>query len=332
MGFSRMNRRDACLALAGLLAGGLAPGLAAADEFPGRQVTLIVPYEPGNTGDLWARMVAPKLSALWKQPVIVQNMPGASTMIGVAYVMRSKPDGHTLLIGSLSTTMAKLTNANVHFDPQVELAPVLKYLKFKMVLATNAVTYAKAKNLHELVTLSESVPGGIFYGGTGPGTAFNMSAGFVLRGLGVKYSEVNYNGTLPIILALIRNEVQVLENTPAALKGHIADGSIYPIAAFGEERFPELPNVQTVREAGYKGFYPVLWNGVFAPKGTPPRVLDRIAADIHAVSTAPDMKDRIESTFSGFIPQSNPQLFAHEIETETTQWRDFLASIHFTPH
>ena len=131
-----------------------------------------------------------------------------------------------------------------------------------------------------------------------------MSAGFVLKGLGMNYSEVNYNGTGPIMLAMLRNEVQLLNNTPAALKAHFESGQMVPIAALGEERFPELPQVPTVREAGYKGFFPILWNAVYAPKGTPRAVVDRIAADIMSVSTAPDMKDRIEGGFSGFIPKS----------------------------
>src|SRR6185369_463924 len=236
-----LNRRNACLTLGALLSGGLTAGApVAADEFPSKPITLIVPFSPGNTSDLWARMVAPKLSALWRQPVIVENKPGASTMIGVDFVRRSKPDGHTLLLGSLSTSMAKLTNANVQFDPQAELAPVCKYLSFKIVIATNAVTYAKAKTLPDLVALSKSTPDGIFFGGTGPGTALNMSAAFPLNGLGMRYSEVNYNGMPPVILALIRNEVQLLTNTPAALKSHIDNGSIYPIAALGNERFSDL--------------------------------------------------------------------------------------------
>lgn len=329
---TNIHRRDACIALAGAVASGLAlRNATAADDFPSRPVTLVVPYAPGLTADLWARLVAPRLSELWKVPVIVDNKPGGGTVIGMSHVARARPDGHTLLLGSLSTAMARLTNANIPFDPQVEFIPVCKYLSFKIVLATNAATFAKAKTLPELVTLSKASSGGIFYGGTGPGTAFNMSAGFILKGLGVNYSEVNYNGTSPITLALLRNEIQLCNNTPAALKGYLDSGQIAAIAALGEERFPELPNTPTVREAGYKGFFPILWNAVYAPKGTPRNVVDRIAADIMAVQNAPDMKDKIESNYSAFIPKSTPQSFAHELETETKQWREYLASINFKP-
>jgi tripartite-type tricarboxylate transporter receptor subunit TctC len=332
MDSSRLDRRNACLTLGAMLAGGLVSDAAnAADEFPSRPVSLVVPFSPGNAADLWARLVAPRLSALWKQPVVVENKPGAGSMIGVDFVRRANPDGHTLLLGSLSTAMAKLTNANVQFDPQAELAPVCKYLSFKIVIATNAATYAKAKNLQELVALSKAIPDGLFFGGTGPGTALNMAGAFVLQGLGVRYSEVNYNGTPPGILALIRNDVQLLTTTPSLLKQHFDSGALYPLAALGEERFPEIPNTQTVREAGYKGFYPILWNAIYAPKNTPPRVLDRIARDIMAVTTAPDLKDKIESDFSGVIPNSNPQSFAKDLALETKAWREYLTSINFKP-
>ncbi|MFT3719587.1 Bug family tripartite tricarboxylate transporter substrate binding protein [Pseudorhodoferax sp.] len=326
------NRRDACGAIAGLVSAGLLAGPArAADDFPGKPVMLVVPYGAGTTGDLWARMVAPRLSTLWKQPVIVDNKPGGSAMIGTAHVARSAPDGHTLLIGSLSTSMARLTNASVPFDPQVELVPVFKFLNFHMVFATNSATLAKAKDLRALVALSRSTPTGIFFGGTGPGTAFNMTAGFVLKGLAANYSEINYNGTQPVTIALVRDDVQVAINTPAAFKPQFDNGTVHPIAVLSEERYPDLPGVPTVREMGYRGFLPTVWSGVFAARGTPQRVLERIAADLLAVSMAPDMRDRIESAFAGVVPQSDPASFARELEADTRQWKEYLDSIGFKP-
>ncbi|MBT2336635.1 tripartite tricarboxylate transporter substrate binding protein [Variovorax paradoxus] len=325
-----MNRRDACLAVAGMLAGSSA-SRAATDTFPSRPVTFVVPYAPGNTADQWARLVGTRLSVLWKQPVIVENKPGGGTMIGVSNVARANPDGHTLLMGSLTTAMAKLTNPSFQFDPQEVLVPVIKYVDIKMILVTNSATYAKAKNLNELLAFSKSTPGGVFLGGTGAGTALNMNAGFVLRGMGVNYSEVNYNGVNPILLALLRNDVQLYLNWPASVKARIDDGSIHVLAAFSEQRFDDFPNVQTVREASFKGFLPQLWAGVFAPKNTPRSVLDRIASDIYEVTSAPDMKERIESSFSAVIPKSNPQLFAQQIATETKLWREQLAAIGYKP-
>ncbi|MBT2336634.1 tripartite tricarboxylate transporter substrate binding protein [Variovorax paradoxus] len=314
-----------------MLSASLSSAAAAAEGFPSRPVTFVVPYAPGNTADLWVRMISPKLSALWKQPIVVDNKPGAGTAIGVGYAARAKPDGHTLLMGSLTTAMARLTNASFQFDPQEVLVPVIKYVDIKMVLATNAATYAKAKTLQEVAALSKAAPGGLFFGGSGPGTAFNMNAGFVLRGMGVNYSEINYNGVSPIVVALLRNDVQLYLNSPASIKSQLDDGSLHALAAIGESRFSELPNVPTVREAGYKGFFPQLWGGVFAPKNTPRPLLDRIAADIYAVTTVPDLKDRIESSFSSLIPKSTPELFAQEIANETMQWREFLTRIGFKP-
>lgn len=306
-------------------------GASTAADFPKKPVTFVIPYTAGTIGDLWVRKIAPNLSARWKQPVIVENKPGGGTMVALSHVARSNPDGHTLLIGSLSTSMAKLTTASISFDPQVELVPVIKSLDLKILFTTNKETYEKAKSLPELVSLSKKMKDGIFYGGTGPGTAYNMSSGFVLDGLGMKYSDINYNGTQPFTIALIRNDVQIAINTPAQLKTHIDNGSLKPLAALSESRYSDFPDVPTVREAGYQGFLPAVWSGVFAPKGISKEVLNKISRDILEVTTAPDLKDQIEKSFSGTVPDSSPEKFSKDLEKETKMWREYLAKINFKP-
>jgi tripartite-type tricarboxylate transporter receptor subunit TctC len=233
----------------------------AAPDFPSRPVTFVVPYAAGSAGDLWARMISPSLSKLWGQPVLVENKPGAGALIGMGHVRHAKPDGHTLLLGSLSTSMAGLTKANLDFDPQVELVPVYKYLTFKIIFATNPRTYAQAKTLRDLAAYSQTLSNGIFAGDTGPGTAFNMSMGFVLNALNVKYQSVSYNGISAISLALVRDDVQVIINAPTSLNSFLHEKTMYPIAVLSEKRYADMPDVQTVREAGYEGFLPEIWNG-----------------------------------------------------------------------
>lgn len=328
-------RRHACLGLAALLSAGIYSGHAtaanAAADFPSRPVVFVVPYAAGTAGDMWARMISPKLGEIWGQPVVVENKPGAAALIGMTHTIRSKPDGHTLLLGSLSTSMAKLTKANIDFDPQVELVPVYKYLSFKIIFVTNVETYKYAKDLKQLAQYSNTLPEGIFSGDTGPGTAFNMASGFVLKNLNVKYQTVNFNGMSPIALALLRNDIQVMINTPSSLKSFLAEKTMHPLAVLSEQRYPEMPNVQTVREAGYDGFLPEIWNGVFAPKGTPSEVLDKIANDIRRVSLEPAMRKRIEETFTGVVQEGGRAEFEKSLQDDTKQWQQFLQAINFKP-
>jgi tripartite-type tricarboxylate transporter receptor subunit TctC len=325
------GRRKACLLLAAMPLLGMQAKAVAAPDFPSRPVTFVVPYAAGSAGDLWARMISPSLSKLWGQPVLVENKPGAGALIGMGHVRHAKPDGHTLLLGSLSTSMAGLTKANLDFDPQVELVPVYKYLTFKIIFATNPRTYAQAKTLRDLAAYSQTLSNGIFAGDTGPGTAFNMSMGFVLNALNVKYQSVSYNGISAISLALVRDDVQVIINAPTSLNSFLHEKTMYPIAVLSEKRYADMPDVQTVREAGYEGFLPEIWNGLFAPKGTPPEVIDKIVGDIQKVSAEPGMKERIESTFTGVIPPGGRVEFEQSLRRDTEQWQGFLKKIGFKP-
>jgi tripartite-type tricarboxylate transporter receptor subunit TctC len=227
--------------------------------------------------------------------------------------------------------MAGLTKANLDFDPQVELVPVYKYLTFKIIFATNPRTYAQAKTLRDLAAYSQTLSNGIFAGDTGPGTAFNMSMGFVLNALNVKYQSVSYNGISAISLALVRDDVQVIINAPTSLNSFLHEKTMYPIAVLSEKRYADMPDVQTVREAGYEGFLPEIWNGLFAPKGTPPEVIDKIVGDIQKVSAEPGMKERIESTFTGVIPPGGRVEFEQSLRRDTEQWQGFLKKIGFKP-
>lgn len=310
-----------------LLAG---PAHSQDDAFPNKPVRLIVPFAAGSSSDQWARVLAPLLEAKWKQPVIVENKPGASGTIASEYVARAPADGHTLLVGSQSTAMAKLTSSTIKFDPQVDLAPVYKFISYKMVFATNAQTRSNAKTLRDLVTRSAAA-GGVFFGGLGSSSVFNVTNAMVSRELGIKYADIDFAGPPQMMLALLRNDVQYVLNTPTAVQAQMKTGAIVPIGVLSEQRYSDMPDVPTVREAGYKGYLPQIWNGLFTSRATPLAVRERIAQDVLDIATSPEGKQRFESRFSGFLLKSSPQRFEQELIDETRLWREFFASIHFKP-
>lgn len=326
-----MQTRKTFIGTAAALAALLAAGAAgAADAFPSKPVRLVVPFAAGSTSDQWARVLAPMLEARWKQPVIVENKPGASGTIAADYVARAPADGHTLLVGSQSTAMAALTSASIKFDPQVALAPVYKFISYKIVFATNAQTWAQARTLKELVAHSQK-SGGVFFGGIGPSSSFNVTNALITRPLGMKYSDIDFSGPAQMMLALLRNDVQFVVNTPSALKGQIENRTVFPIGVLSEQRYADMPDVPTVREAGYQGYLPQIWNGLFTARATPAAVRDQIARDVAAVATTPEGRQQFESRFTGEVQKSSPEGFERELAEETRRWREFFASINFKP-
>ncbi|WP_198968752.1 Bug family tripartite tricarboxylate transporter substrate binding protein [Xylophilus sp. ASV27] len=301
------------------------------DAFPVRPVKLFVPFTPGTSGDLWARQLAPTLEARWRQPVIVENKPGAGGLIGAEQVARAQADGHTLLVGSQSTAFAKFTLAGVRIDPLADLDPVIKFLNYKMLLVVSASTHAKARSPEALLALSRASQGGLFFGSVGVASQQSVKNGILAEGIGLRFTPVEYPGVAQTVIALVRDEVQYILATPASVKTFIDNGSAVPMAALADTRYADWPAVPSIRELGLKGYLPDTWGGLFAPQGTSLAITERIGRDIQlAVDETKDLKARIESSLSGSVPLSDPQSFRSELNLEAQQLRAYLQRIHFT--
>lgn len=299
----------------------LAPLSALAQDWPTRPVRIVLAVGPGSSGDTLARLMAPRLEAIWKQPVIVENKPGAGGILGTEHAINSK-DGHTLLLASQSSYLPKFTQANPRFDPTVDLIPVYKIIEYDLVLATNAQTAQQAKTLADVVKLSNTTRDGLFFSGTGPTSIFNVTMGVLNKVVGAKYTAVSFNNVGAMNIALMRNDAQLMLNTPSSIKGHIDSGALVPLAAISAKRYANLPNVPTIYEAvNYSGYLPVLWAGMVMPKGTPPAVVERVARDIESVVSNPETKQSIETTLSGLVQQSSPNSFSQQIRDEMETWK-----------
>ncbi|MFT3721697.1 Bug family tripartite tricarboxylate transporter substrate binding protein [Pseudorhodoferax sp.] len=324
----RAGIASAALGLTGLLAA----GHALAQDWPNKPVRIVLAIAPGSTGDTLARMMAPKLEALWKQPVIVENKPGAGGVVGTEYVVRAT-DGHTLLLGTQSSILPKYTQKGLRFDPLTDLIAVRKVLHYQLLIATNEETARKATTLRELIALSKTTDKGVFLAGTGPTSIFNLSFAILNKQLGIRYEAVNFNSVPAMNMAVLRGDAQFVVNTPASLKGHMDTGALVALGAVNATRYPTLPDVPTLQEAaGYTGYLPQLWHGVFMPKETPAAVTGRIYQDVETIFADAAFRKQVETSLAAsFVTPASPTSFTKDIQEETALWQDLFKSLNIQP-
>lgn len=326
----RLWLRAALAALAGACGAVVAPAVHA-DTWPKQPVKIVLAIGPGSSGDTLARMLGPKLEARWKQPVIIENRPGASGVLGTEAVVRAT-DGHTLLLGTQSSFLSKFLVKGLKFDPEVDLLPVRRVLNYQLVIAVNAETARQAGSMKALIALSKKSDKGIFFAGLGPTSVFNLTLGVLNQQLGVNYVAVNYSNVGQANLALMRNDAQFIINNPASIRPYFANGAVVPIAALAAQRYPQLPKVPTLQEAvGYKGYVPQLWTGFFVPKGTPAGVVDQVNRDVTAVLDDPVFRKEVEDKLDATVVSSSPEAYAKAIHDEMAVWQQLFKTLNIQP-
>ena len=286
-----------------------------AQEFPGKPVRIVVPYPPGGGVDGMARPIADRLSRLWNQPVVVENKPGASTIIGSDFVAKATPDGLTLLLTSDSSiTSNPHLYPKMPFDPVKDLAPVTQLIDlFQMVVAHPSVP---ARTMQELVELAKARPGTLNYGSYGSGSQPNLLFEALKTQTGISITHIPYKGIAPALTAAVAGEVQLTMGGTATSRGYFAAGRLKPLAIARAQRLSALPEVPTLREAGFPDIDPKPWFGLFAPAGTPAAILEKIQKDVYTVITDPEF-DKREMTGKGYgAVGSTPAEFAAFIKND----------------
>jgi tripartite-type tricarboxylate transporter receptor subunit TctC len=269
----------------------LAPAFVAAQEFPSKPVRLVVPYPPSGGVDGMARPIADRLSKLWGKAVVVENKPGASTIIGADFVAKAPGDGHILLFTSDSTI-----TSNPHlfpampFDAIKDLAPITQLIGLnQLVVAHPSVS---ANTLKELVELAKANPDALNYGSYGSGSQPNLLFEALKAQTGIKIAHVPYKGIAPALTAAMAGEVQMTLGAAGVTQGYFKAGRLKPLAIARQQRLAAYPDVPTVREAGFPDIDPRPWFGMFAPGGTPRAVVGKIRNDVVRVMAEPDFAER----------------------------------------
>jgi tripartite-type tricarboxylate transporter receptor subunit TctC len=261
----------------------------AQDAFPSKPIRIIIPFPPGGTNDILARILGPKLTETLGQPVIVDNRPGGNTVIASVALLKADRDGHTLLLPGNSHVLAPLLSKNPFpFDSIKDFAPVASLARTGLFLVTNPTV--PAKDLKEFLALAKSKPGDI--NSAAPGGSVNQLATELFNSVaGVKLVHIAYKGSGPAIADVISGQTQLSFQTPASVLAHVRSGRLRALAISGGTPFPD-PNVPTFAQAGLPGFDVGLAFGLLAPGGTPKPVIDRLSAEVAKIIQTPEFKDK----------------------------------------
>ena len=296
-----------------------APLIAAAQAqtYPARPMRMVIPNPPGGTLDITARIVAPKMSELGGQSVIIDNRPGADTNIGTEIVARAPGDGYTLLLQTVPFVVNPILFRKLPFDVVNDFAPVSLMIAVPFVLVVNNAV--PARSVKELIALAKSQPGKLSYASAGNGSNLHVAAELFNNLAGTKMLHVQYKGGGPALVAVLGGEVSLSYLSVAAAAPHIKAGKLRAIAVTGTHRSAVLPELATIAESGVPGYEFSTWVGAVVPRATPGATVNALNALIVKAVRSPDLGARFSEQGADIIA-SSPAQFATHIRTELARW------------
>ena len=296
-----------------------------AEDYPSRQITLVVPYPPGGGVDAMARVVAEKLSVSLGQQVVVDNRAGGSGLVGTRSFIKSAPDGYTLFLGHTgSISINPSLYANAGFDPRKDFAPA--GLIASMPVALLAHPSFPAKTIGDVVAIAKKEGPKFNIGTSAVGTGGYLSAELFKSIAGIDAAIIPYKGTGQVMNDLLGNHVPIAFGVLPPALGNLQAGTLRAIAVLSPKRFSLLPDVPTASESGLPGFESVLHYGVLAPAGTPRPIIDRLNAALRALVDTDQVKQRILAE-GGDPMTSTPEEYARDIDSEETKWGSLVRKL-----
>jgi tripartite-type tricarboxylate transporter receptor subunit TctC len=321
-----MYRRSVLPVAAAALAAPIA--FRAAFGWPDQPVRIVVPFTPGTGPDIIARFVAEKLSPKLGQPVVVENMAGASGNIGSQQVARAKPDGLTLMSSVNTLVMNASLYKNLPYDPVTDFAPIGLTAWGSLVLVANPAQ--PPNTVAELVTAAKANPKKLTYGSPGVGTPHHLSMALVEQAAGIELLHVPYKGTAGAVQDLLGGQIGYMFLPVHVSAQHIRAGKLKAIAAGSPRRLAQLPDVPTLIDSGLVGADVDMWYGLFAPKGTPADIVERLNREVAAILGSPEAKSAFEA--QGLAPTtSTPTALGEIVVKDRKRWADVVASRGIAP-
>jgi tripartite-type tricarboxylate transporter receptor subunit TctC len=302
---------------AAFLSTALASGSALAQAWPSKPIRYLVPFPPAGATDITARIIADKIAGPLGQPVVVENRAGAAGNVGTELVAKAAPDGYTILQCTVAQSISATLYAKLNYDLEKDLTPVAMIALVPNVMEVNP--NVPAKSVAEFIALARSKPGKINFASSGSGTSIHMSAEMFMMMTGVKMVHVPYKGSGPALAGMLGGEVDVMFDNLTSSIGYIKSGKLRALAVTTATRYPELPDVPTMQEAGVPGYEATAWFGMLAPRGTPRSVIARINAEVNKALALPDVKEKLAQ--QGAVASAwTPEQFGEFIHNEIAKW------------
>ena len=302
-----------------LLATGLFSQQAALAKYPTKPVHIVVPYPAGGAVDAFARVLTQQLSEMWGQQVVVDNRPGASTMIGAEQVAKSPPDGYTLLLtAELTLVIVPHLYEKIPYDPLGDFAPIVALVSATQALVANPSL--PVKTVKDLVALAKTKPGQLTYGSFGNGSTGHLNMEVLQAMTGARFNHIPYNGAGPAMNDVIGGHIDFMLAALSIVKGNVQAGKLRMIGVGSSHRSSEFPDVPTISESGAPGFEAKSWFGLVAPAGTPPDVIKKINQDVTRVISDRAFAEKYLAAQGLESITGSPEQFAALIRAETVRW------------
>ena len=290
--------------------------------WPAKPIRIVVPFAPGGPADLLPRLIGPKLTEAWGQPVVVENKPGAGGNIGMDLVAKSPPDGYTLVIGPTGNlTVNPHLYANLPYDVFRDFAPITLIASFSNVLVVNPGVAAKSVN--DLIALAKANPGTLSYGSPGAGSQPHLAGEFMKLQAGIEIVHVPYQGTAPALRDLLGGQISFMFSQTSAALPQIQAGKLRALGIASSKRSLQLPDVPTIAEGGLAGFEAVSWYGLLAPGGTPKDVVAKIQMEVARILQLPDIRDKLAAQGGEPVGNTPEQLLAI-MRAESSRYADIV--------
>jgi tripartite-type tricarboxylate transporter receptor subunit TctC len=316
--FARARFAVAVIASLALGASGVA-----AQEFPNKPITLIVPFAAGGAADIIGRTIGEKLGQIYGQQVIIDNRAGAGSNIGINAAAKSAPDGYTLVLASIAVAVNPWLFKSMPYDPEKDLTPLTLALETPNVVLVPASS--PIKTIKDLIAFARerAKSGGATYGSAGIGSSLHLAAEMFRQQANVELTHVPYRGSSPALTDLMSGRIDLMFDNASTALPQVQGGSVRAIAVTTRERIAALPDVPTIAESGVPGFELANWWAIFGPGHMPPALAERISADIRKILADPDVQKRFADV-SGRVIASTPQELAAHLAKESAKWKQVV--------